>query len=124
MARIPSGLQCAPNWHDPSAVAAECASCCRTAAQHSMSSADSLSASGASGIGRSVEGISRKRLFVVVHKAAQEEGLTRLFRSFPGMESCDLKRDRLTGADHFALQITKLASHVMAGCCSGARSTY
>ncbi len=65
---------------------------------NSVSSAGSLSASGTSGIARSAGGISRKRLFVVVHKAAQEEGLMRLFRSFAGMENCDLKRDRLTGA--------------------------
>ena len=56
-----------------------------------------MSASGTSGLGRPPDGLSRKRLFVVVHKGASEEGLARLFRSFPGMEYCDLKRDRLTG---------------------------
>ena len=85
-----------------------------------MSSADSLDASGTSGVGRSVGGISRKRLFVVVHKAAQEEGLTRLFRSFPGMENCDLKRDRLTGAATSLWRgpagITLRCSYVQAPC--------
>lgn len=41
--------------------------------------------------------LSRQRLFIVVHKAASEEAVAALFRSFPGMEYCDLKRDRATG---------------------------
>eukprot|EP01025_Chloroclados_australasicus_P049946 TRINITY_DN5708_c1_g1_i12.p3 TRINITY_DN5708_c1_g1~~TRINITY_DN5708_c1_g1_i12.p3 ORF type:complete len:314 (-),score=54.90 TRINITY_DN5708_c1_g1_i12:3080-4021(-) len=38
-----------------------------------------------------------QRLFVVVHKGVSEEQLARCFRRFPGMEYCDLKRDRITG---------------------------
>lgn len=34
----------------------------------------------------------------VACKAASEDHLARLFRSFPGMEYCDLKRDRASGA--------------------------
>ncbi len=41
--------------------------------------------------------LSRQRLFVVVHKGVSEEMLTRLFRRLPGMEYCDLKKDRTTG---------------------------
>ncbi|DBA73573.1 TPA: RNA-binding protein 45 [Trebouxia sp. C0005] len=40
---------------------------------------------------------SKQRLFVVIHKSATEEMVARIFRSFPGMEYCDLKRDRVTG---------------------------
>lgn len=42
-------------------------------------------------------GGSKQRLFVVIHKSATEEMVARIFRSFPGMEYCDLKRDRVTG---------------------------
>ncbi|GAX80303.1 hypothetical protein CEUSTIGMA_g7741.t1 [Chlamydomonas eustigma] len=40
---------------------------------------------------------SRQRLFVVVHKGVSEDLLQRLFRRLPGMEYCDLKKDRTTG---------------------------
>ena len=30
-------------------------------------------------------------------QSATEEMVARIFRSFPGMEYCDLKRDRVTG---------------------------
>ncbi|GFH06706.1 uncharacterized protein HaLaN_01378 [Haematococcus lacustris] len=41
--------------------------------------------------------LSKQRLFIVVHKGVPEEMLARLFRRFPGMEYCDLKKDRATG---------------------------
>eukprot|EP00210_Caulerpa_lentillifera_P008383 g7995.t1 len=40
--------------------------------------------------------LSKLRLFVVVHKGVSEEMLVRLFRRFPGMEYCDLKKDKKT----------------------------
>jgi hypothetical protein len=46
---------------------------------------------------RSSEPLNRQRLFVVCHKAASEEVLARLFRTWPGLEYLDLKRDRATG---------------------------
>eukprot|EP00955_Chlamydomonas_euryale_P010798 116701-Chlamydomonas_euryale.AAC.1 len=39
---------------------------------------------------------SRQRLFVVVHKGASADAVSRLFRRLPGMEYCDLKLDRAT----------------------------
>mmetsp|Transcript_26617 Transcript_26617/g.44499 ORF Transcript_26617/g.44499 Transcript_26617/m.44499 type:complete len:583 (+) Transcript_26617:40-1788(+) len=41
--------------------------------------------------------VSRQRLFVVVHKSVNADHLARLFARFPGMEYCDLKKDRATG---------------------------
>lgn len=41
--------------------------------------------------------LSRQRLFVVLHKSVGEETLACLFRTFSGMEYCDLKKDRTTG---------------------------
>lgn len=41
--------------------------------------------------------LSKQRLFVVVYKGATEDTLARLFRKFPGMEYCDLKKDKRTG---------------------------
>ncbi|KAF5828332.1 hypothetical protein DUNSADRAFT_17777, partial [Dunaliella salina] len=41
--------------------------------------------------------LSRQRLFVVIHKGVGEEAIARLFRRYPGMEYCDLKKDRETG---------------------------
>jgi len=41
--------------------------------------------------------VSKQRLFVVVHKSVTEDVLQRLFRQYPGMEYCDLKKDRATG---------------------------
>ncbi|GMH37093.1 hypothetical protein BSKO_04966 [Bryopsis sp. KO-2023] len=41
--------------------------------------------------------LSKQRLFVVVYKGVTEEMLARLFRRFPGMEYCDLKKDKRTG---------------------------
>lgn len=41
--------------------------------------------------------LSKQRLFVVVHKGVGEDMIARLFRRFPGMEYCDLKKDRATG---------------------------
>jgi len=38
-----------------------------------------------------------QRLFVVVNKAVTPDSLARLFRRFPGMEYCDLKKDTATG---------------------------
>lgn len=40
--------------------------------------------------------LSKQRLFVVVYKGVKEEELARLFRRFPGMEYCDLKKDKKT----------------------------
>eukprot|EP00210_Caulerpa_lentillifera_P003744 g3577.t1 len=40
--------------------------------------------------------LSKLRLFVVVYKGVSEEMLSRLFRRFPGMEYCDLKKDKKT----------------------------
>ncbi|KAL3140232.1 RNA-binding protein 45 [Trebouxia sp. C0009 RCD-2024] len=42
-------------------------------------------------------GSNKQRLFVVIHKSATEDMVAHIFRSFPGMEYCDLKRDRITG---------------------------
>ena len=36
-------------------------------------------------------------LFACLLQGATEEMVARIFRSFPGMEYCDLKRDRVTG---------------------------
>lgn len=41
--------------------------------------------------------LSKQRLFVVVHKGVTEDAIARLFRRFPGMEYCDLKKERATG---------------------------
>ncbi|KAF8057626.1 svkA [Scenedesmus sp. PABB004] len=41
--------------------------------------------------------LSSQRLFVVVHKSVGDEALRLLFRAYPGMEYCDLKRDKATG---------------------------
>lgn len=41
--------------------------------------------------------LSKQRLFVVVHKGVAEDTIARLFRKLPGMEYCDLKKDRVTG---------------------------
>lgn len=41
--------------------------------------------------------VSRQRLFVVVSKSASEDAVAHLFRCFPGMEYCDLKKERQTG---------------------------
>jgi hypothetical protein len=38
------------------------------------------------------------RLYVVCAKGVSEDVLACLFRAFPGLEYCDLKRDHLTGA--------------------------
>ncbi|KAG1681154.1 hypothetical protein FOA52_015597 [Chlamydomonas sp. UWO 241] len=40
--------------------------------------------------------VSRQRLFVVVHKGATLDAVTRVFRRLPGMEYCDLKMDNVT----------------------------
>ncbi|KAJ9512888.1 hypothetical protein QJQ45_029135 [Haematococcus lacustris] len=48
--------------------------------------------------------LSKQRLFIVVHKGVPEEMLARLFRRFPGMEYCDLKKDRATGRSKAANQ--------------------
>ncbi|KAG1678862.1 hypothetical protein FOA52_003530 [Chlamydomonas sp. UWO 241] len=39
----------------------------------------------------------KQRLFLVVHKGVSEDMIARLFRKLPGMEYCDLKKDRVTG---------------------------
>ena len=39
----------------------------------------------------------RRRLFVVCHKAGSRQMLARLFRTWPGFESLELKRDRAMG---------------------------
>lgn len=62
-----------------------------------LSSAGSMSVCTTSGL-RSSEPLNRQRLFVVCHKAATEDMLARLFRTWPGLEYLDLKRDRSTGA--------------------------
>ena len=51
------------------------------------------------GMGRLTHGASQNmtRLYVVVSKGVSEDILTRLFRAFPGLEYCDLKRDHTTG---------------------------
>jgi hypothetical protein len=41
--------------------------------------------------------LSATRLFVVCSKSIDDALLARLFRAYPGMEYCDLKRDRATG---------------------------
>jgi hypothetical protein len=41
--------------------------------------------------------LSQQRLFVVVHKSVSDDQLRLLFRQYPGMEYCDLKRDKATG---------------------------
>lgn len=41
--------------------------------------------------------MSKQRLFVVLHKGVSEGMIARLFRRLPGMEYCDLKKDRATG---------------------------
>mmetsp|Transcript_24609 Transcript_24609/g.44251 ORF Transcript_24609/g.44251 Transcript_24609/m.44251 type:complete len:469 (-) Transcript_24609:1230-2636(-) len=41
--------------------------------------------------------LSKQRLFVVVNKNVTEDTIARLFRRFPGMEYCDLKKDKFTG---------------------------
>eukprot|EP00892_Ulva_mutabilis_P009211 jgi/Ulvmu1/6662/UM003_0300.1 len=41
---------------------------------------------------------SRQRLFVVVSKSATEEQIAKQFKKFGGMEYCNLKRDKRTGA--------------------------
>ena len=70
-----------------------------------MSSAGSMSVCTTSGL-RSSEPLNRQRLFVVCHKAVSEEMLARLFRTWPGLEYLDLKRDRATGAPtHMSLLI-------------------
>jgi RNA recognition motif-containing protein len=40
---------------------------------------------------------SRQRLFVVHHKSVTQEQLARLFSRYPGMEYCDLKKNKQTG---------------------------
>ncbi|EGG20795.1 hypothetical protein DFA_00660 [Cavenderia fasciculata] len=40
--------------------------------------------------------ISRQRLFVVCHKSVTQENLYKLFSRYPGMEYCDLKKDKTT----------------------------
>eukprot|EP01132_Coremiostelium_polycephalum_P004716 gene4716-5890_t len=40
--------------------------------------------------------VSRQRLFVVCHKSITQESLYRLFSRYPGMEYCDLKKDKIT----------------------------
>lgn len=40
---------------------------------------------------------SRQRLFIVCHKSVTQEQLSRLFSRFPGMEYCDLKKNKQTG---------------------------
>lgn len=51
---------------------------------------------GASGSGAAER--SRQRLFVVVSKSATEEQIAKQFKKFGGMEYCNLKRDKRTGA--------------------------
>jgi RNA recognition motif-containing protein len=41
--------------------------------------------------------IPRQRLFVVCHKSVTQDQLARLFSRFPGMEYCDLKKNKQTG---------------------------
>lgn len=43
------------------------------------------------------------RLYVVVSKAVSEDIIIRLFRAFPGLEYCDLKRDHTTGHSRVSL---------------------
>ena len=43
------------------------------------------------------------RLYVVVSKGVSEDILTHLFRAFPGLEYCDLKRDHTTGQSRVRL---------------------
>lgn len=39
----------------------------------------------------------RQRLFIVCHKTVTQDQLARLFSRYPGMEYCDLKKDKQTG---------------------------
>lgn len=48
------------------------------------------------------------RLYVVVSKGVSEDVLTRLFRAFPGLEYCDLKRDHTTGQSRVSLPLFPL----------------
>lgn len=41
--------------------------------------------------------IPRQRLFIVCHKTVTQDQLARLFSRYPGMEYCDLKKDKQTG---------------------------
>ena len=52
--------------------------------------------------------LSKQRLFVVVHKTVTEDMLQRLFRQFPGMEYCDLKKDRTTGRSKVSVPLCDL----------------
>eukprot|EP01133_Synstelium_polycarpum_P010596 gene10596-12330_t len=40
--------------------------------------------------------VSRQRLFVVCHKSVTQENLYKLFSRYPGMEYCDLKKDKVS----------------------------
>ncbi|EFA86270.1 hypothetical protein PPL_00832 [Heterostelium album PN500] len=40
--------------------------------------------------------LTRQRLFVVCHKSVTQEGLYKLFSRYPGMEYCDLKKDKVS----------------------------
>jgi RNA recognition motif-containing protein len=39
----------------------------------------------------------RQRLFIVCHKTVTQDQLARLFQRYPGMEYCDLKKDKQSG---------------------------
>jgi RNA recognition motif-containing protein len=59
-------------------------------------------------------GLGKTRLFVVVHKSVSDEALARVFRAFPGMEYCDLKKDRATGRSKGYAYVSYLAHEAAA----------
>jgi hypothetical protein len=56
--------------------------------------------------------LSQQRLFVVVHKSVSDEQLRLLFRQYPGMEYCDLKRDKATGKSKVGVGTDGVARYV------------
>jgi hypothetical protein len=64
--------------------------------------------------------LSQQRLFVVVHKSVSDDQLRLLFRQYPGMEYCDLKRDKATGKSKVgAAAASAAADSASAAACLG-----
>ncbi|PSC73543.1 RNA-binding 45 isoform B [Micractinium conductrix] len=80
----------------------------------SSSLLNQLTPSAAAAAGPSARGLSKTRLFVVVHKSVGDESLARIFRAFPGMEYCDLKKDRMTGRSKGYAYVSYLAPEAAA----------
>jgi hypothetical protein len=81
-----------------------------TAQDYAAAAAAAAAASGAQGGGPGGPPLSQQRLFVVVHKSVSDDQLRLLFRQYPGMEYCDLKRDKATGKSKVG---TRCASRVV-----------